>query len=616
VALARCWRPWLAKPTVVAITGSAGKTTTKELLAGILASRGKGTFTPDTFNRLRNIAQTILRTKRSHDFCIVELSENEPGVMAPQTRLLKPSVAIVTVVGDDHRTAFENSDGPAQEMSALVAVLPETGTTILNADDPRVLAMAAASKARVVTYGRSLSATLRAEDISSNWPNRLSMTVVHHGHRQPVQTQLCGTHWAPSVLGAIAGAMSCGMSLDECASAIACIPPQEGRMQPVTTSEGVTFIRDDFKAPLWTLEGCFDFLRAAVAPRKVMVIGTLSDHGAGSTSQKYLAVARVAKTVADLTIFVGPWAASALKANGGATSGGLVVAFSGVKQASDSLRKQLQPGDLVLLKGTNKQDHLVRLILAQDRGVNCWRDNCRKFAFCNTCNERMKRSSSNITLPMPQPLAEVGRPVTAKSKIDHAGDITFVVGLGNPGVLFHNTPHNVGYAVVDRITGNIGATWDQIDDVQFAKGVWREASVCLVKVQSSINATGPSLRRYLETVAAAPDQCVLVFDDLNLRFGSVKVRQRGSAGGHRGVASILEAFQTDAFRRVKIGVASPESDIDKLQYVLTPLSGAALDELVQSYDLAVQRLAEMLVTVRDGGSAGGAHDASSSSKRH
>ena len=111
-----------------------------------------------------------------------------------------------------------------------------------------VLAMAAKSIARVITYGLSPNAELRAEEISSVWPERLQMTLVRGSERVKLSTQLCGTHWVPSVLGAIGGGLAAGMTLDECAKGIASVAPFDGRMQPVTTSDGITFIRDDYQS--------------------------------------------------------------------------------------------------------------------------------------------------------------------------------------------------------------------------------------------------------------------------------------------------------------------------------------------------------------------------------
>ena len=277
VKLALRWRPVLRKPVFVGIAGSAGKTTAKDLLHGILSGVLHGIASPGTLNVPPEVAKTVLRVRPNHAYCIAELSEHLPGVMDANLVLFQPAIAIVTVVKDDHLAAFESRDALAGEIAKLVHHLPPTGTAVLNADDTQVLAMATQCRARVLTYGLAPEADVRAEDVSAAWPQRLQMTLVYRDQREHVQTQLCGAHWLPSVLGAVGGALASGLTLAQCAKGLEGVEPFEGRMQPVTTPEGVTFIRDDFKAPLWTLDACFEFMKAAKAKRKIVVIGELSD---------------------------------------------------------------------------------------------------------------------------------------------------------------------------------------------------------------------------------------------------------------------------------------------------------------------------------------------------
>ncbi|MBL0209225.1 MAG: hypothetical protein IPP84_15195 [Propionivibrio sp.] len=390
VGIAHRWRPHLKEPVFIGVTGSAGKTTTKELLLEVLSRKGPGVGNPATQNLLPDVAKTILSARQKHRFCVVELSESRPGEMDEPLALLQPDVAIVTVVENDHLAAFDSIAALAAEMGELVARLPATGTAVLNADDARVLAMAANCMGKVITYGLSPNADLRAEDISSTWPDRLQMTLVHGSERAKVRTQLCGTHWVPSVLGAIGGGLATGMTLAECAEGIANVAPFDGRMQPVKTLEEVTFIRDDFKAPLWTVDACFKFMKEARARRKIIVIGMLSDVGPEKAA-KYAKAASLAQGIADVTIFVGPWASSVLKARQPGREDALRI-FSHVRDAAEYVNSITREGDLVLLKGTNKQDHLLRIILARSGDVACWRDDCKLHRMCNVCPDRAKPS--------------------------------------------------------------------------------------------------------------------------------------------------------------------------------------------------------------------------------
>lgn len=592
VRLARAWRPHLHKPVFIGIAGSAGKTTTKELLHGVLSYRRRGLSNPSSLNALPEVAKVVLRLRPGHDFCIAELSEDKPGIMDAPLALLRPSIGIVTVVGNDHWSAFGSRDGIARETAKLVAALPASGTAVLNADDETVLAMAKDCAAKVITYGTSPTATLRAEDVRSEWPGRLQMTLHWGSERAALRTQLCGTHLLPTVLGAIGGGLAAGLSLTDCIDGIAHVAAFDGRMQPVTTADGVSFIRDDFKAPLWTVDACFEFMKTAQAQRKIIVIGTLSDYGAGTgASKKYADVARRALDIADLVIFVGTWAPSVLKtAPIGAQAS--LRAFSHVRDAANYLQAYAESGDLVLLKGTNKQDHLVRLVLARDGGVACWRDDCDRQVFCNECPQRHKPSGQTSTLDTAAMVNATPQspPAAAGTRME---GVQMIVGLGNPETQYVGTPHNIGHEVVDQLATSLGLSWDEGTHAWTARGALQGQAVCLVKLRVAMNLSGAGLKRLADSIGFTPEQCILVYDDLDLPLGAVRTRMGGGAGGHRGVASILEAFQSSALRRVKVGVGQTGATLNRADYVVTPFGADRHAELSTGLTTAHARLVEL-----------------------
>ena len=591
VGLARQWRPTLTKPVFIGITGSAGKSTTKELLIGVLSHHGRGVANPGTMNMVAEVAKTILQAQPWHSFCISEIGAHEPGAMDEPLALLQPSVGIVTVIANDHLAAYGSREAIAAEKGKLISSLPATGTAVINADDALVCGMAARCGGKVISYGISPTADLRAENITAAWPDRLSFTAVWGAQRVQVQTQLCGAHWIPAVLSAIGGGLATGMSLADCATGIAGVAPFEGRMQPVTKPEGVTFIRDDFKAPLWTLEACFEFMKAAKARRKIIVIGTLSDYGTGTgASKKYAEVARLAQEIADITVFIGPWASSVLKARKPGKEDALRV-YTHVREAAHYLNSISSKGDLILLKGTTKQDHLLRIILAREDGIACWRDDCQREMFCNVCPERMKPSGAPLQHQQLAPVAEPGSDFVALGRIDQV-----IVGLGNPEAKYSNTPHNIGYTALDHLAASLRLTWDAVPNALIARGSLQGKPICLLKVQSAMNLTGGGLKLLSERLSFGPAQCILVYDDLDLPLGTVRTRLRGSAGGHRGVASILEAFQSDTFRRVKVGVGQAGTKHDRAAYVLTPFDASSRSAVDQAVATAITRTVELTAT--------------------
>ncbi len=591
IAAARRWRPFLRKPVFVGIGGSVGKTTTKELLVGILSLDGRGTANPASLNALAEVAKTLLRARPRHSFCVAELSEDKPGLMDAPLALLKPHIGIVTVAGNDHSSVDYPREAIAREMGKLIASLPPNGTAVLNADDDRVLAMAENGACRVITYGTTAHAALRAEHVSANWPDRLRMTVTYEAERVAVRTQLCGAHWASCVLAAIGGGLAAGLTLTECAEGIADVTPFDGRMQEVTTVDGVSFVRDDFKAPLWTVDSCLAFLQSARAVRKFFVVGELSDVG-HAKGRAYAKIARKAQQVADVVVCVGPWASSAIRARAPEKKDSL-LAFSHVREAAEYIKATARQGDLVLLKGTNRKDHLLRIILAQQDDVACWRDDCDRVSFCNECPHRLKPSGMPVPASTLTTVAAASpQPPLAVPVINP--DEQVIVGLGNPGSAYANTPHNVGYEVVDRLADSWGLTWDTGPEALIARGCIKGTPVSLIKIQMAMNHTGIGLKKLSETMAFTPEQCVLVFDDLELPLGVAKARMKGGAGGHRGVGSVLEAFQSDNFRRIKIGVGKEGEEMDRTKYVLTPLDEADRASVELAISAAQTRCTKMI----------------------
>lgn len=591
ISCARRWRRMLKKPVFIGVTGSAGKTTTKELLLGMLSHKGQAVGNDGSYSNIDKQAEALLRLAPNHSFFVAELSGHRPGEMDENLPLVQPSIGIVTVVRDDHSSKDYPREAIAVEKGKLIAALPATGTAVLNADDELVLAMAAKSVARIITYGLSPTAELRAEEISSVWPERLLMTVVRGSERVRLRTQLCGTHWVPSVLGAIGGGLAAGMTLEECAKGIASVPPFEGRMQPVTTPDGVTFIRDDFKSTLWTFEACFDLIKTARARRKIIVIGEISNVTT-SKGEAYKDIAIRAREIADVTVVIGPWASSVLKARKPGCENSWRI-FGHVRDAADYVNSITSEGDLVLLKGSNKKDHLLRIILARKGKVACWRDDCNRNSFCNECPD-LNKPSGDLPLLMPKSnsLAMLENSTSNSSHVEFSQQI--VVGLGNPEAKYVNTPHNVGYEVVDQLAASLNLIWQMTPEAWVARGSTKGRAVCLIKVRMPMNGIGAGLKHLSKSMAFSSENCVLVYDDLDLKLGAVKSRLNGSAGGHRGVASILEAFQTDAIRRVKVGVGKAGEKHDRVNYVLTAFDAESRISIDQSIQTAVTRVLKLV----------------------
>jgi UDP-N-acetylmuramoyl-tripeptide--D-alanyl-D-alanine ligase len=399
--LARAYRAVFGRHVCfIGITGSCGKTTTAELVAAILAREGRVGKCCHT-NTTPAMAKTILTLTAEHRFCVNEISGDYPGALDRPLRLLRPRIAVVTHVGHDHHGNFRNLTATAAEKGKLVEALPADGVAVLNADDPHVYAMRERTKARVITYGLSAEAEVRGDNVSCAWPSPMSMEVVYHETRRKLQTRLFGTHWAYSVLAALAVARAASVAPEHALAVVETFDPVPYRLSPHPTPGGVTFVSDTWKAPLWTVPASLNFLQAARAERKIVVFGSLSDTPR-SFEGRYRIVVRQALGVADKLLFVGEHAHTALRCRPHPDDD-RILAFSSLRQLDSFLTGYLRPGDLVLLKGSENADHLHRLVLARTGGIACWQERCGKLRYCRDC--RHLQTPSGPTLPQDQPVA-------------------------------------------------------------------------------------------------------------------------------------------------------------------------------------------------------------------
>jgi UDP-N-acetylmuramoyl-tripeptide--D-alanyl-D-alanine ligase len=380
--LAMLRRTAMGHVTYVGVTGSCGKTTTAKLIATIFHSVGKCQV--HTARSARGaVADHILAMPTSIQFLVEEVFGSRPGKIRTQTRLLRPQIGVVTTIGSDHYKKFRSLEATAREKGKLVEHLPAHGAAILNADDPHVCAMAQRTRARVITYGRSPDADVRAVDISSDWPDRLALTVVHADQSIRIQTCLAGEHWTTSVLAAVACGLACGLDLAACTKAIEAFEPPFARYSVHQVPGGPVFVLDH-KAPAWTIEHSLAFLAHADAPRKTIILGTISDYPSAA-SRRYRRVAREALAVADRVIFVGPQSGHVSRLRQDEFQDRL-FAFQTAYEASIFMSRDVWPSELILVKQSIAVDHLERIALSMTGGrVVCWKASCGRRIGCPEC---------------------------------------------------------------------------------------------------------------------------------------------------------------------------------------------------------------------------------------
>jgi UDP-N-acetylmuramoyl-tripeptide--D-alanyl-D-alanine ligase len=385
-AAAFLWRRLLFRTTFIGITGSVGKTTAKECLAAILATQGPTLATFANQNDYAGVPLTLLRVRPRHRFAVIEVAGNGFGLMRRSARLLRPEVALILTIARTHRKEFRTLDNTAAEKARLLAQLRPNGVAVLNGDDPRVAAMSASLKQRIVRFGTSPQFDYWVDSISSNWPRRLSFHLHVGEETHAVQSQLTGIHWRHSLLGALAAAHTCGVPLAAAIQAVQRVQPTPARMQPVLLPGGATIIRDELNGSIDTLEQALTFLESASAQRKILVWTGVTDTPQ-SPRDRIKKLARRICHIHGLIVFVGP---DAHRDAPVAVAAGLAPAnvhtFAEFPEAAAFLRAELGPGDLVLLRG-RATDHLSRLYFSLIGTVECRKTKCDKQIICDLCSE-------------------------------------------------------------------------------------------------------------------------------------------------------------------------------------------------------------------------------------
>ena len=202
------WRRLLRRTTFIAITGSHGKTTAKEILAAILATSGPTIKGRRNENTGLSLTRHVLRVRPWHRYAVLEVGVGGPGEMARLGRLVHPDVAVVLSVLRSHTMTFGTLEAHAAEKAILLRKLRRGGVALLNADDALVAAMARSVRGELLRFGRSPASDVWAEGVAARWPGRLEFDLrTRDGGACHVRTRLVGEHWCTAVTGAITAAI-------------------------------------------------------------------------------------------------------------------------------------------------------------------------------------------------------------------------------------------------------------------------------------------------------------------------------------------------------------------------------------------------------------------------
>ncbi|MFD9331103.1 UDP-N-acetylmuramoyl-tripeptide--D-alanyl-D-alanine ligase [Streptomyces sp. NPDC060065] len=359
--------------TLVALTGSAGKTSTKDLIAQVLRSKAPTVFTPGSFNNEIGLPLTALSATEETRFLVLEMGARGIGHIRYLTELTPPRIGLVLNVGTAHIGEFGGREQIAQAKGELVEGLPEDGAAILNADDPLVRAMSSRTKARVILFGESDEADVRAENVRLTESGQPSFSLRTPSGCSDVTMRLYGEHHVSNALAAAAVAHELGMSADEIAGALSEAGTlSRWRMEVTERPDGVTVVNDAYNANPESMRAALRALAAMGRGRRTWaVLGQMAELGDEALAE-HDAVGRLAVRLnVSKLVAVGGREASWLQlgAYNEGSWGEESVHVSDAQAAVDLLRSELRPGDVVLVKASRSVG-LERVALALlDSGV-------------------------------------------------------------------------------------------------------------------------------------------------------------------------------------------------------------------------------------------------------
>jgi UDP-N-acetylmuramoyl-tripeptide--D-alanyl-D-alanine ligase len=334
---------------VVAITGSNGKTSTKDFAAGVLARRFRVTKTQGNFNNHVGLPRTILEATSQDQVAVWEIGMNHPGEVAALAKIAAPDVGIITNIGVAHIEFMGSRERIAEEKGALAEAIGPDGTVILNADDPFARELATRAHSKVILAGTT-AGTIRASEINQS-RSATDFTILEGAHRCRAQLPVPGLHMVQNALLAVAAGRVLGMSLEECAAGLVAAPLTKARLQ-VKEIRGVQFLDDSYNANPDSMKAALRTLVELDAEgQRIAVLGEMRELG-DETERGHREVGQIAAALkVDHLIAIGNAAATIAEA---AKQAGLENSstVASTDEAAERLAELAAPGDLILIKGS------------------------------------------------------------------------------------------------------------------------------------------------------------------------------------------------------------------------------------------------------------------------
>ncbi len=340
-------RLW-GKP-LIGVTGSAGKTTTKETIAHVLATRHKVLKSQGNLNNHFGMPLQLLKLEPEHEIAVIEMGMSHAGEITALAKLAQPDCGVVTMVAPVHLEFFESIAGIARAKYELIESLHAGGIAVLNGDDEYVSQFGRDFHGHVVMFGRHTSADVSAQNIESRGPEGSAFDIVADGQRAHAVLPLLGEHNIYNALAGVAVGLQYGISLDEAAASLATLSAGDKRGEILKIS-GATIINDCYNSNPKALDSMVRSLANMPADRRIVIAGEMLELGPAGEEMHRAAGRHMAESGIDLVIGVRGLAQAIVD---GAREGGVPAKFVKTpEEAGEWLKRELKPGDVVLLKAS------------------------------------------------------------------------------------------------------------------------------------------------------------------------------------------------------------------------------------------------------------------------
>jgi UDP-N-acetylmuramoyl-tripeptide--D-alanyl-D-alanine ligase len=363
--IANFWRNRFTAP-VIAITGSSGKTTTKEMAAAVISQARPVLKTEGNFNNLIGLPLTIFRMSEEHEAAILEMGTSFPGEIARLTEIARPDVGLITNIGEAHLQGLKSLDAIRKEKTDLFRVMNDRGIAIVNADDPSIM-METRWRGSQITFGIKNNALIRAERIRKEREQGVCFVLKIGDTSREIAMRVLGEHHIYNALAAAACAWSLGISRELICQGLMSFKPVGGRMEIIKLANGAFLLNDSYNANPMSVRGALAALKDLKGEsRSVVVLGDMLELGDESERLHETVGNLIAETGVDRVILKGDYSGAVKR---GAVKGGMEpsrISIDGNPESvADEVCSATGNGDWVLVKGSRgmRMEETIKAII-------------------------------------------------------------------------------------------------------------------------------------------------------------------------------------------------------------------------------------------------------------